>query len=615
MLRLPSYSIRLLLSAALLVAPAASSETGATSAERYLNHVNTLAAPEMKGRGAGSPELEQAGQYIAKEFERLGLAPPAGSSSYLQPLTVTTGGTMGEGNRLAVLTPQGETSLQLERDFVPLNFSGAGSVSGKLVFAGYGASAEEHGYDDYTHFDVKDKIVLLLRYEPKFFNKEDGSRGQRLSHHAHLISKAINARDRGAKAVILVNGELDRGEKDELLKFGAVAGPDNAGILMLHVKNRVAEEWLARADTSLAKIHEKIAETRTPQSFALPEELTIELDVDIEREKATVNNVVGLLPGRRDEYVVLGAHYDHLGLGDHSSLAPSQIGSVHHGADDNASGVAGLIELGRRFSQQSLQGGEALERGVLFIAFTGEEIGLLGSSHWVNHPTLPIEKAVAMINMDMIGRIRGDKVYVGGIGTGSTFKHLLSRVEQGHDFDVSFSESGYTASDHTSFVTKQVPVLFFFSGLHSDYHKPSDTAEKIDGEEAAELVDMIGDVAAELIAADERPAFQKVTAQSHRGGRPGRSGGGGYGPYFGSIPDFGPVENGVKFADIRPGSPADKAGLRGGDILTRFGEKDIKNLYDFTYALRAAKVGQTVEVQVLRGGEEISAKVTLEQRR
>ena len=602
-------SIRLLLAAVLAAASTAAAKLEGTSADKYIEHVKVLAAPEMKGRGAGSPELERAGEYIAKQFERLGLESAIGGK-YLQPFSVTTGGKMGDDNRLVVRTPDAETSLKRGRDYVPVNFSSSGSVFGQVVFAGYGASADEHGYDDYTHFDVKDKIVLLLRYEPKFFSKKGPSGGQRLSHHAHLIAKAINARDRGAKAVILVNGKLDEGKKDQLLKFGAVAGPDDAGTLMVHVKNDVADQWLRQADTSLAKLHEAITSSKSPQSLTLPSEMTITLDIDIEREKATVHNVVGFLPGRSDEYVVIGAHYDHLGLGDHSSLAPSKIGSVHHGADDNASGVAGLIELARVLSRHR----ETLERGVLFIAFTGEEIGLLGSSHWVNHPTLPLDKAVAMINMDMIGRIRDNKVYVGGTGTGSTFNELLGKIEPNHDFEVSFSESGYTASDHTSFVTKKVPVLFFFSGLHSDYHKPSDTAEKINAKAATELLDMIGDITTELIAADAKPEFRKVTAASHGGGSPGRGGEGGYGPYFGSIPDFGPVESGVKFADIRPGSPADKAGLRGGDILTQFGDKEIKNLYDFTYALRAAKVGDVVEVTVERDGQEVSAKVTLEQR-
>ena len=187
-------------------------------------------------------------------------------------------------------------------------------------------------------------------------------------------------------------------------------------------------------------------------------------------------------------------------------------------------------------------------------------------------------------------------------------------MQERHDFEVAYSEGGYTASDHTSFVSKQIPVLFFFSGLHGDYHKPSDTWEKINAAKAARLVDMIGDVAGELLEAGARPEFRKVAQTSHGGARSG-GGGRGYGPYFGSVPDFAPVESGVKFADVREGSPAGKAGLRGGDILIEFGEREIKNLYDFTYALRASKVGQQVEVMVLRDGKRVSALVTLERRR
>ena len=269
MQRLFFHSGRLLLSVVLLVASATAAKLEGTSAERYVDHVEVLAAPEMKGRGAGSPELERAGQYIAKQFEAVGLEPALGGESYLQPFGVTTGGEMGEGNRLVIRTPEGEISLRPGRDYVPLNFSSAGSVSGQVVFAGYGVSADERGYDDYTHFDAKDKIVLLLRYEPKFFTKKGPSGQQRPSHHAHLISKAINARDRGAKAVILVNGKLDPGKKDELLKFGAVAGPENAGTLMVHMKNKVADRWLKGADTSLAKLQEEMASSsrRVPERF------------------------------------------------------------------------------------------------------------------------------------------------------------------------------------------------------------------------------------------------------------------------------------------------------------------------------------------------------------
>jgi membrane-associated protease RseP (regulator of RpoE activity) len=248
--------------------------------------------------------------------------------------------------------------------------------------------------------------------------------------------------------------------------------------------------------------------------------------------------------------------------------------------------------------------------------FAGEELGLLGSAEWVKEPTRPIEKAVAMINMDMIGRIKDDKVYIGGVGTGSTLKSILEQAqkdqsEKGASFKIEYSASGFSSSDHTSFVGKKIPVLFFFSGLHSDYHKPSDTWDKINAPSAARLLDMVGEVAVKLASEETPPAFQSVVEDKPAAG----GGGGGYGPYFGSIPDFGQTENGVKFSDVKPGSPAAKAGLKADDILVQFGDKPIKNLYDFTDALRRSKVGDVVEVKVLRDGQPVTASVKLEQRK
>ena len=575
---------------------------------RYLEHVKYLAAPEREGRDAGSEGLEQAAHYIAERFKEYGLKPMGESGSFLQPFTVTTGAAMGEANRLTV--QQGEKSLSVQpgEDYVPVNFSSNGSVSGRVVFAGYGAAADEFDYDDYHHLDVKGKIVVVLRYEPKRFS-EDNGKSRPHTHHAHLITKAIEARNRGAKALLLVNGRLE-GEKDDLLlKFGGVSGPDDAGILMAQVKNDLVNGWLKEEGESLTSLQDAIDEKQSPRSFTFDESLRVSIEIDIEREQAEVHNVAGYIPGNSNEYVVLGAHYDHLGLGGQNSLAPRKIGQVHHGADDNASGTAGLLELARLFARRA----GALDRGVLFLAFAGEEIGLLGSSHWVNNPTLELEDAVAMLNMDMIGRVQKRRIYLGGVGTGSGLEDIVSDVSDNYDFQIDRSKSGYSASDHTSFVGKNVPVLFFFSGLHGDYHKPSDTWDKIDSASASELVNLIGDVAASLIEVDNRPQFVKVERAS-RGSHVGGTGGG-YGPWFGSVPDFGPVERGVKFADIQPGSPADKAGVKANDILIEFGGSPVQNLYDFTHALRAHKVGDVVEVKVLREGKEIAATVTLEQRR
>ena len=312
--------------------------------------------------------------------------------------------------------------------------------------------------------------------------------------------------------------------------------------------------------------------------------------------------------------MIIGAHYDHLGLGEQFSLAPSKAGTVHPGADDNASGTAGVLELAHWFSQEPHH-----KRGILFLTFAGEELGLLGSSYYVNHPVLPLADAVAMINMDMIGRIRENKIYVGGVGTGTTFAPLLKQAAKTHDFDADITErGGYGSSDHTSFTTKQVPVLFFFSGLHADYHKPSDTWDKIDAPDATRLLNMIADVMDHLMDDSTRPQFVRVAEAEPPHEEASHSGSAtvsGYGPDFGSIPDFTEIPNGVRFADVRPGSPAAKAGLKAGDVLTEFDGKPIQNLYDFTYALRAKKPGQEVLVKVLRGTQTIEAKVLLTERK
>ncbi len=597
--------LRALVLIASLLAIHAFADAPAASPQRYLNDVKVLAAPDMEGRGAGTKGIGRAAHYIEKQFKGLGLE-PAGNRSFEQPFTVTTGAKLKGKNDLIVRIGSVEKKLKLGEDYVPLSFSSVGSVSGPVVFAGYGATADEFGYDDYAHLDVKDKIVVVLRYEPEKFEEKSG---QGRTQHSHLITKAINARNHGAKAVILVNGKMAPNEEDLLLKFGSLAGPRDVGIPMVQAKNAVVESWFKEAGKSLADSQKEIDGDLKPRSFALPDTVRVSLAVDIETLHATVNNVLAYLPGKTNQYIIIGAHYDHLGHGNASSLAPSEIGKIHPGADDNASGTAGVLELARIFARR----GERMQRGILFMTFAGEELGLLGSADWVKEPTRPLGDAVAMINMDMIGRIRDNKVYVGGVGTGTTFKPLLEKLAAKYDFKLAYSAGGFSASDHTSFVVKSVPSLFFFSGLHADYHKPSDTWEKIDPNAAARLLDLIADVAAGLASAPDRPQFVKVEepTPSVAGTGEVRS----YGPYFGSIPDFGETETGVKFADVRPGSPAAKAGLKAGDVLVQFRDKPIKNLYDFTDALRRSKVGDVVEVKVLREGQPVTARVTLEQRR
>ena len=578
------------------------------SPTEYLDYIKYLSSDQLKGRATGSPELEKAAAYIAKQFKTWHLKPLHGDS-YFQDFEVTTSARLGPHNTLR----SEDSDLRLQQDYVPMNLSSAGKVTAPLVFAGYGITAPEYNYDDYAGIDAKGKIVIVLRHEPQEFDDKSVFEGKVYTAHSQIFAKAVNAKMHGAKAIVFVNDlHVHPNDKDELDKFGTTEGPANAGIAVLQVRASVASQWFQSQGKNLNDLGKAIDSDLKPRSFEFPAKSQWTIDIDILREVKTVHNVGAYLPGETAEYVILGAHYDHLGLGGQFSLAPSMTGTVHPGADDNASGTAGVMELAHWFSTQPKH-----KRGVLFLTFAGEELGLLGSNYYVNHPELPLQNAVAMINMDMIGRVRAQKLYVGGVGTGTSFKKLMDDVGGHYNYHTDLTEAGYGSSDHTSFTTKQVPVLFFFSGLHGDYHKPSDTWDKIDAPAAVKLLDMISGVIERLEDDPARPTFVRVADPHPVVADPTAHSGkvSGYGPDFGSIPDFAEVPNGVRFADVRPGSPAAKAGLKGGDILTEFDGKAIQNLYDFTYALRSKSPGQQVLVKVLREGQTIEAKVLLTERK
>jgi hypothetical protein len=396
----------LLASAAIvfLFVPAAISQqtVGAADSNRYLADIKALTTPSMEGRGDGTKGLTRAEKLIVQRYKSLGLE-PAGKNGYLQAFTVITGAKLKRKNHFMLENGSKKTSLRINQDFVPFSFSASGSVSAPAAFAGYGISANEFDYDDYSGLDVKDKIVVILRHEPAGFIAKTGVNG--LTIHSQLITKAINARNHGAKAVVFLNGKLGDGEEDLLTRFGSVSGPENVGIPFVQVKNAAADEWFKAAGKTVAGAETSINEKTKPASFAFPDTLHFSLTVGVENTRAMVNNILAYLPGKTDEYIVVGAHYDHLGRGNFDSLAPSQIGQIHPGADDNGSGTAGVLELARLFAPLKGQ----LQRGILFMNFAGEELGLLGSAEWVKEPTKPLDKDVAMINMDMIGRIKDEK--------------------------------------------------------------------------------------------------------------------------------------------------------------------------------------------------------------
>ncbi len=615
MLQIIIHSVLIILAGLLVTAGQipASDHTSAPphfSSQRFMENIRHLASDELRGRGNGTPELNKAGRFIAHQFQKFGLEPAPGASGYLQKFPIATSATIGQENSLIIESAKGKNFLALNADFRPLSFSSNGSLKAPLVFVGYGITASEYNYDDYRHIDVKGKIAIAIHHEPQEHDEESIFMGHQSTAHGHPVNKAINAKNHGAVGIILVaDAGNHRRKNQELFKFENFSGPRAVGIPAIQVTTKVVNGWFKRAgqDKDIEVLRQAIDKDLLTRSVELGDSVQISLNTELKQNQSEVANIVGYLPGKnpnlQNEFIILGAHYDHLGLGGVTSLAPSQGKSIHYGADDNASGTSGLMELARQFSQNR----RYLARSLIFVAFAGEELGILGSNYYTAHPPVPLNQTVAMINLDMIGRATNGQLYVGGARTSPTFEKLVKQANQRIGLDLSFSITAYGASDHTSFAVKEIPVLFFFSGLHSDYHKPSDTWEKIDSKNSVRVLDLVYHVAGEISRQKKRPIFVRI-ADAHTSKT---LTGGGYGPYFGSIPDFSQIENGVRFADINEGSPASIAGIIAGDILIEFNGKKIENLYDFTYALRACIPGDRVRVLVLRKNKEISTEVML----
>ena len=574
------------------------------SPSRYIEDVKFLASGAMQGRGNGSPELEKAADYIADQFRAAGLQPAGTDNGYFQAFEITTGATLGAKNALRI----GDTALKIDDDFVPVVFSDTAQFDGPVIFAGYGITAPEYKYDDYAGIDATNKIVVVFRHEPQELDPKSIFAGTDYTAHASFINKAINARMHGAKGVIFITDPMHENEE-----VGPATRPIEAGDLgipAVHAKRASLVEAFKKGGKDLAELQKTIDKDLVPQSFEAAG-LRGHIATDVIRTRKTVRNVVAALPGSdpqlTNEWIVIGAHYDHLGLGGTSSLAPSLIGQPHHGADDNASGTAGVMELARVASKNR----GALKRSVLFMAFAGEEVGLLGSSHFTNYPTVPLASVNAMINMDMIGRVSGDRITIGGVGTSPSFKPILDELGPGRGLTIQPTESGYGASDQTAFNTKKIPVLFFFSGTHTDYHKPSDTADKINTGGAIKVLSLVYQMTERLAAQPQKLVYAEVQEPRNAG----RGSGGGYGAYFGSVPDFRDDIKGVLFADVVTNSPAAKAGLKGGDILIEFDGKAVQSLNDYAFVLRQKKPGEVVAVVVKRDGQDLKVNVTLDVRK
>ena len=578
-------------------------------------HLKYLSSDELVGRLSGTPEAEKAAEYISREFRSYGLRPGGEPGSYLEPFTFVSGVHLGNGNRLEVHYGEAGTTgttdpkaafqsrrkLQLASEFMPTAFSQNGSFQGDGTFVGYGISAPELGYDDYQAVDVKEKFVFVLRHGPD----GDDVHSKFGKYHA-LRYKALTAREKGAKGIVYIDDGEDF-SKSTLSRLHYDNSFADSGLAAFAVSRQAARAIFLVVGMDLDTLQKQINADKKAHSVAIP---SVEMDFqcDLTKEMQSTANVAGYLEGSdpvlKQELIVVGAHYDHLGMGENGSLASRPGREIHNGADDNASGTAGLLELARVFS---LHAG-ALKRSLLFIAFSGEEEGLLGSRYYVNHPTFPLERTVAMINMDMIGRMREKRLIIGGAGTSPVWRDLLTRLNQDAGFDLKFQDDGYGPSDHSSFYGKDIAVLFFFTGVHQDYHKPTDDYEKIDTPAEERLLKYVYRVIAEVGNFDVRPLFSK-TKESPR-----PEGGSEFRVYLGTIPDYGEEVEGVKLTGVREGSPAAKAGLKGGDVIVECAGKKIKNIYDYTYVLQEHKVGEMVDIVVLRNGERVNLKATLESR-
>lgn len=635
------------------------SELTGTAQERLKNDLKYLADDKLEGRGVGTEGLNLAADYIKDQFQAAGLDVTAVDGDAFQKFTMVTGTKLLENNSLKFVGPDDKTiELKLEEDFNVCSFGGSGKISGEIVFGGYAINAKEASYKDFKDVDVEGKIVIVMRRTPQQANhKSPFATHHGVSRHASIRSKVSVCSTAGAAAILFVNdphsvqseaekaidsannavvkvareliklapeddafadtrsrlnaalervnnahGDAHTGGYDTLMKFGYAGNGNDSAVPIVHITQKKCNELLKAAlDKSLADLEAEIDSDLQPRSQPL-KGWTATGQTSLERVRTEVKNVIGVLEGEgplSDETIVVGAHYDHVGMGGDGSLAPG-VTEVHNGADDNGSGTVALIEIARQLAARK----EPLPRRVVFIAFTAEEKGLIGSARYVEKPLFPLEKTIAMFNMDMVGRLRDDKLTVFGVGTSPTFKADVTRLGEAGNFKLSLKPEGFGPSDQSSFYAKKIPVLHFFTNTHSDYHRPGDDWEKINFEGIQRIASLFRDVVIHTAETQKRPEYVEVAAKAdiqRQGSR----------PYFGSIPDFSGEGEGYAISGVSPKSPAAKGGLKGGDRIVQFGESKVSDLSDFDLALRNYSAGDEVDVTVLRDGQRVKLKVTL----
>ena len=554
--------------------------------------VRLLASDRMEGRGLGTHGIDLAADWIESQLGATKLQPAFGKS-YRQPFQVKTGVALAAGNRLSTVA---------DDDWTPLGMSSTGAFSGEVAFVGYGISAPALNYDDYAGIDLKRKIALMLRYEPQERDENSPFDGKRPSRWSAVRYKILQARERGAAAVIFVTGPLQDEPKDRLpvLKNDGPESP--AGLPVLQVKTSVAQKWV-----DLAQFQKDVDSDLKPRSHALP--ITIDGRVAVQNTYVTTANLAGILPGRgklAQDVVVLGAHYDHMGYGGAGSMRPN-VRAIHYGADDNASGTVAVLLAAERLHDALAKATD--RRTIVFALFSAEEVGLGGSSWFVDHPPMPLDHVVAMVNLDMVGQLRDDLLVALGADSAPQWRSVIEPSATAAHLNVISRGDGYGPSDQTSFYAKRIPVLHLFTGAHERYHTPDDRAETLNYPGASRVVDFTAGIVETLARGDVTPTYARLAAAPALEGDSR-----GYGAYLGTIPDYRAMDSqsgGVLLADVRAGGPADQAGIRGGDRIVEMAGTRIENLYDMTFALQDHRPGQTIDVVVIRSGQRQTLRATL----
>ncbi|HUS86641.1 MAG TPA: M20/M25/M40 family metallo-hydrolase [Bacteroidales bacterium] len=563
--------------------------------EELAGHVNYLASDKLEGRLPGSEGDMLAAKYIRDQLVSNGLKPMVGKG--LQEFEIVASVVPGDNNNISLNSSEPEIGT----DYMPMAFSDNNAAEGEVVFVGYGFEIENDtlSWNDYAGFDVTGKIVMILRADPEVDNNMSGFASFSMDR-----DKCMLAKDKGASAVLLVSGE----KFDPADEFESLAkGEHSVGIPVFRIKRTLADEILLAENSKITSLESEFNEFRKPNSFNTG--ATISCRSHLQQEILTARNVVMKLEGNdpelKNEYVIVGGHYDHLGLGGPGSSSRAQdTTGVHYGADDNASGISSMLEIAEKAASE---GSNA--RTIIFTAFAAEEMGLLGSRYLVENMWIDPAKVNAMINLDMVGRLKETNVLqIGGVGTAEQFNKIIMWHADTNLFTLALSEEGFGPSDHSSFYGKDIPVLFFSTGAHLDYHTPFDSLDKLNYEGLLAISDLVYDITGYLANDTERLVFSEAgpRAQVTRGMRR-------KGVTLGIMPDFaGNVEDGLRADFVIPGRPADLGGMMKGDVITAINGLAVNNIQDYMFRLSKLSQGETISVEVLRNDKKEVLLITLQ---